>query len=197
MEIKVLSNKQNGENTYIITENGMSAVIDPGVPFNDIINSAENIKYILLTHCHYDHIEALVELKEKTGALVVFSEENNLNNEDVNLSAYVYGKNIGTEPDILVSDGEVLEFLNIKCIKTPGHTSCGMCYLLENNLFSGDTLFRESIGRCDLPTGNFEEIKNSIKEKLYTLSDDVLVYPGHGESTTIGYEKKYNSFVKL
>ena len=197
MEIKVLSNKQNAENTYIITENGVSAVIDPGVSYDEISENAENIRYILLTHCHYDHIDSLLELKEKTGAMIVFSENNNLNNAEINLSSYVYGKNIGTEPDILVGDGDTLEFLNIKCIKTEGHTSCGMCYLLDDKLFSGDTLFRDSVGRCDLPTGNFDMLKSSIINKLYTLPDDVIVYPGHGESTTIGYEKKFNSFVRL
>lgn len=197
MEIKILQNKTNGENTYIITENKRSAVIDPGLDFNEILKNAENIEYILLTHCHFDHIEALIDLKEKTDAKIVFSEVNNLNDENINLSTMIYGKNIGTEPDILVSDGDVLDFLNIKCIKTPGHTSCGMCYLLEDNLFSGDTLFSKSVGRWDLPTGSFKILKNTILEKLYTLPDNTKVYPGHGESTTIGEEKKFNSVIRI
>ena len=197
MEIKILQNRENAENTYIITENERSVVIDPGLDFDEILKNAEKIEYILLTHCHFDHIETLVSLKEKTGAKIVFSDVNNLNNEDINLSKMVYGKNIGTEPDILVSDGENLEFLNIKCIKTPGHTSCGMCYLLENNLFSGDTLFSKSVGRWDLPTGDFKTLKNSILKKLYTLPDETVVFPGHGESTTIGEEKKFNSVIRL
>lgn len=196
MEIIKKVNYENDENTYILTSDGETAVIDPGIKNIKI----DNLKYIILTHCHYDHIEGLRELKEKTGAYVVFSKtgSSNLNDGYTNLSEMVYGKNIGIEPDILVSDGDKIRLGGdeLLCIETPGHTSCGMSYLWEDNLFSGDTLFKNSIGRTDLPTGSFSVLKGSLKNKIYTLSENIKVYPGHGDITDIGYEKKYNSFVR-
>ena len=85
----------------------------------------------------------------------------------------------------------------IKTIHTKGHSKGGVCYLIDNILFSGDTLFKESIGRCDLYGGSFEEIAQSIKEKLFTLDENITVYPGHGDETSIGYEKKYNPYFGL
>lgn len=201
MKIEKIVNYQNDENTYIIKSSTKVAVIDPGCVIEKILDvTGEKIDYIILTHCHFDHIESLCELKEKTGAEIVFSKtgKTNLNNPDVNLSVMVYGKNTGTEPDILVSDGDFLDFdeFKIKCIETPGHTSCGMCYLLENNLFSGDTLFNKSIGRTDFPTGNYSVLEGSVKNKIYTLDDNITVFPGHGDKTSVGDEKKYNSFIR-
>lgn len=201
MKIKKLINFSNDQNTYIISSENECGIIDPGADFKKIEEHIDNeLKYIILTHCHYDHIESLIDLKEKYGAKIVFSKtgKSNLNNPNVNLSKMVYGKNIGTEPDILVSDGDIFKLgnLEIKCIETPGHTSCGMCYLIEDNLFSGDTLFLGSIGRCDLPTGNYSVLENSIKNKLYTLLDNIIIYPGHGDKTTVKNEKLYNSYIR-
>ena len=196
MEIIKKVNYENEENTYILISDGETAVIDPGIKNIEV----KNLKYIILTHCHYDHIEGLRELKEKTGASVVFSKigSSNLNDGYINLSEMVYGKNIGLKPDILVSDGDkiMLGKDEILCIETPGHTSCGMSYLWEDNLFSGDTLFKNSIGRTDFKTGNFSVLEGSLKNKIYKLPENVKVYPGHGDMTDVGYEKKYNSFVR-
>ena len=85
--------------------------------------------------------------------------------------------------------------MNIKVIHTPGHTEGGVCYLIEDNLFSGDTLFRGSVGRTDLFGGNFSKLSDSIKNKLFKLDNDIKVFPGHGPMTTIGYEKKYNEIL--
>lgn len=201
MEIRKIVNISNEENTYILLSGTDVAVIDPGSAYDKITAvSGEKIKYIILTHCHYDHIESLIKLKEKTGAKIVFSKvgKSNLSDGYINLSMPVYGKNLGIEPDILVSDGDIIKLgdENIKAIETPGHTSCGMCYLSENSLFSGDTLFSGSIGRSDLPSGNYSILEGSVRKKLYTLSDEIDVYPGHGGKTTIGNEKKYNSFIR-
>ncbi len=201
MEIRKIVNPANDENTYVLLSGTDVAVVDPGLSYEKITAvSGEKIKYIILTHCHYDHIESLIELKEKTGAKIVFSKvgKSNLSDGFVNLSMHVYGKNLGSEPDVLVSDGDEITLGDekIKAIETPGHTSCGMCYLAGNSLLSGDTLFSGSIGRSDLPSGNYSILEGSVKKKLYTLSDDTEVYPGHGGKTTIGYEKKYNSFIR-
>ncbi len=208
MKIKTLNNFYSNENTYIVydenTKNGV--VIDPGYRDSGILKSASddgiNIKYILITHCHYDHIEYLEQLREKTGAKLVSSENcsNNIGNPDINHSVSGIGITIcAKKSEIILSDGEELNIdgMNIKCIYTPGHTNGGVCYLFNNEkLFSGDTLFLRSIGRSDLPTGNGEKLADSIKNKLYTLDENITVFPGHGEQTTIGYEKKFNMFVK-
>ncbi len=205
METEILNNYFTDENTYIVHNNGEAVVIDPGISDEKIISAAQSlgveIKYIFITHCHYDHIEFLEQLREKTGALLVSGDKGALNVGDpnVNLSLSGLGHEIfAKKSDIVMADNEVKSFCGIdfKCIYTPGHTSCGVCYLAENNLFAGDTLFLRSVGRTDLPTGNVNELTSSIKNKLYTLDDSVRVYSGHGNPTTIGYEKKYNFFVK-
>ena len=119
---------------------------------------------------------------------------------DINFSMSGLGYALSAKSsEIILEDGEefTVDGLKIKCILTPGHTNGGACYLVnDEKLFSGDTLFLRSIGRSDLPTGNGEKLVNSIKNKLYTLDDDIEVFPGHGGATTIGYEKKYNMFVR-
>ena len=105
---------------------------------------------------------------------------------------------IKAEPaDVIISDGDEIKFGNIsmKVITTPGHTKGGVCYLAENDLFSGDTLFLRSVGRCDFPGGDKKELERSIREKIYTLDDDIIVHPGHGNDTKIYYEKRYNMYV--
>ena len=99
--------------------------------------------------------------------------------------------------DIFIKDGDIIKFGNtdIKVIHTPGHTQGGVCYLVDNMLFSGDTIFREAVGRCDLEGGNFEQIVESIESKIFTLPDDILIYPGHGPSSTVGWEKEHNKFL--
>lgn len=208
MKFTSIFNSETNENTYLIydenTKNGV--IIDPGCTMEKIeamINECGvNVSYILLTHCHYDHIMSLIPLKEKTSAKIVTGEacSRNVKNPSVNLSVYGLGYEIkDVNSDIILKDGEslILDGLEIKCIYTPGHTDCCVCYYIENELFCGDTLFLRNCGRWDLPTGDFEALKKSIKEKLYTLPDDTSVHSGHGHDTSIGYEKKYNFCVTL
>ncbi len=207
MEIKVLNNYYTDENTYIVfdekTKNGL--VIDPGYECEGIIKTAQElgveIKYVLITHCHYDHISSLEPLREKTGCKLISSENGSKNvvNPDINLSLHGLGYEINAKKsDIVLKDNEemLLDGLNIKCIYTPGHTNCGACYMINDNLFTGDTLFLRSIGRHDLPTGDGNTLINSIKERIYTLPEEITVYPGHGGKSSVGYEKKFNMFVK-
>lgn len=208
MKIKTLNNFQNDENTYIVfDENSKTGiVIDPGYECGEIIKAAQedniNIKYIFITHCHYDHISALEELRENSGALLVSGDKGSINigDPDINLSLHGLGYYLSAKKsDIILKDNEKMEIdgLFVKCIYTPGHTNCGVCYLVNDNiLFSGDTLFLRSIGRNDLPTGNGSLLEKSIKERIYILDDNIEVYTGHGKSTSIGYEKKFNLFVK-
>ena len=111
---------------------------------------------------------------------------------------YVFGgEGEAVNVDHWVSDGDELCFgeLKFKVLSTPGHTPGSCCYLIENHLLAGDTLFYESIGRCDLPGGSFEVIDSSIKTKIFTLDDNVIVYPGHGMTTDVAHEKQFNPFV--
>lgn len=207
MKYTSIFDNETNENTYLIydenTKNGI--IIDPGCSIEKIykmINeNGVKVKYILLSHCHYDHISSVIPLKEKTGAKIITGDKGNLNigNPKINLTVYGLGYSIDNiNSDIILKDGELTELddLKIKCIYTPGHTDCGVCYLIENHLFCGDTLFLRSCGRWDLPTGNKDILFKSIKEKLYTLPDETVVHSGHGNDTTIGYEKKFNFCVR-
>lgn len=207
MKIKRLNNYHTDENTYLVydedTKEGF--VIDPGYHADGILTAAEEdkiqIRYILITHCHYDHISSLEELRERTGASLISGKKAavNVTDPDINLSLGGLGKRIfAKQPEIILSDGQEFEAGNIKitCIDTPGHTNCSVCYQCGQHLFSGDTLFLRNVGRWDLPTGNESALIESIQQKLYSLEDEIVVHPGHGEDTTIGYEKKFNFYVK-
>lgn len=205
MKIERVVSWENDQNCYIVYNEMMEAlVIDPGEKGEIIYKKAEElgvkIKYILLTHCHYDHIEGLEELRKLTLVKVVSTFECNINiqNLSINLSS-LFGNPITASPaDIIVNDGEVLKCsdMEVKCITTPGHTNGSVCYLIDEDLFSGDTLFLRSVGRWDFPGGDEEILRNSIKNKIYTLDDDITVHPGHGNDTKIHYEKKYNMFIR-
>lgn len=207
MKIIVLENYYTSENCYLVyDENTMDGVvIDPGYKADGIKERADmegiNIKYILITHCHYDHIQYLEEIRSLTNAPLAAGEKGseNIGDPNINLTYSGLGREIYAKPaEKILQDNE--EFfagsLRIKCIYTPGHTSCGVCYLIDNTLFAGDTLFLRNCGRSDLPTGDQMQLALSIRTRLYTLNDDTIVFPGHGNSTSIGYEKKFNFFVK-
>ncbi len=208
MKIKTLNNYLNDENTYIVyDENTLGGiVIDPGYKTDGILKACNDdnikIKYIFITHCHYDHIAYLEELREKTGVKLVSSENAsfNIGKPEINHSISGLGYALSAKKsEIILGDNEefTVDGLNIKCILTPGHTNGGACFLINNEkLFSGDTLFLRSIGRGDLPTGNPYELIKTIENKLYVLNDDIEVFPGHGGKTSIGYEKKFNMFVR-
>ena len=155
---------------------------------------------IVLSHGHFDHIWGVEELRERSGAEVYAyeGEEKLCQDPALNVSAAV-GRSCGITPDHLFRDGEEFEFAGIRgrVIATPGHTGGSCCYYFEEDqiLISGDTLFQESVGRTDFPTGSMSALVRSVKEKLFTLPDETRVYPGHGMMTTIGYEKENNAFV--
>ena len=205
MQIERIVSYSNSENCYLVfDEEKNGIIIDPGSEAEEIealINElGVKVSDILLTHCHYDHIWGLKELKKKLNAKVSSSFEcnQNIQNPNVNMS-FFQERVLKEEPsDNILTDGAILSVgnLKIKAIHTPGHTNGGMCFLIEDHLFSGDTLFLRSIGRCDLPKGDEEALKKSIKEKLYTLDDDIIVHPGHGNDTKIYYEKRYNMYVR-
>ncbi len=155
---------------------------------------------ILLTHGHFDHIMAVDGLVKRTGAKVhaLEQEKQLLEDPQLNASARVH-RPCSVTADMFLKDQETftLAGFQIRVIHTPGHTAGGACYYFPELeiLFSGDTLFLESIGRSDLPTGDGVVLVASIQNKLMTLEDDIQVYPGHGDATTIGHERKYNPFL--
>lgn len=171
---------------------------------NILVNEQLNCVAILLTHGHYDHIGALPELMELVGHKVPIyasaEEEDVLNDPRKNLSTMLSGQMVTVKADILLQDDQEIELLDTKlrCFLVPGHTKGGMCYYFVENgiLFSGDTLFARSIGRSDFPTGDGIKLVKSIKEKLMTLPDETIVYPGHNERTTIGKERNANPFIQ-
>ena len=154
------------------------------------------LKYILLTHGHFDHIAGI----RPNPDIQIFMHEADMNwVSNVNTYMPMMGMPQITIPKIdkFIKDGDIINLgnLKIKVIHTPGHTKGGVCYYVNNTLFSGDTIFRESVGRCDLEGGNFEQIVESIKTKIYTLPEETVIYPGHGKSTTVGWEKEHNFFM--
>ena len=188
-------------NCYIIQdeESKEAMVIDPGgqpEKIIDMLNILEaKLKYIYLTHCHADHIGGVNLIQEKLGGKVLIHSKDaeNLHNDNINLASYIGIDKIFLEADSRVNDNDLIHIGNLefKVIFTPGHTEGSSSLYCENEkmLFSGDTLFRGTWGRTDLPTSCREDILESITKKLIVLPDDTIVYPGHGKSTMIKEEK--------
>lgn len=205
MEFKRLPLGIYQANCYVLYDEKTkeTAIIDPGGDFPVLKSYIEDngllIKYIILTHGHADHIGALKELKDYTGAAICIHMEDHemLNDKSKNYSESIGSGMIEMSADKFFTDGDVLLLgvEELKIIHTPGHSRGGICVYCDGILFSGDTLFACSIGRTDLNGGSYSEIIASIKNKLLVLPEDTAVYPGHGSSTTISIEKEMNPFL--
>lgn len=189
---------------YVYREGSKEALVfDPADAgdqiYQTITRQGFHIAGILLTHGHFDHIWGSKQLRELTGVKIyAYEGEKALcNDAELNVSAQM-GRPYTVEADQYLKDGEEITLSGLTCrlIATPGHTAGSCCYYFEADrvLISGDTLFQESVGRTDFPTGSMSALLRSIKERLFLLPDDVKVYPGHGGMTEIGIEKKYNPF---
>lgn len=194
------------ENCYLVYDPKSleTLVVDPGDDPEKIeaMISTYSLKplAILQTHCHFDHFGAVNSLKRTYGIPVMIHPEEVPNLRLMERERSEYLKNDGpVEVDRNLKANEEFVFgkIRVKVLFTPGHTAGGVCFLVDSNhLLTGDTLFAGSIGRYDLPGGRFETLMKSIKTQLLTLPDETAVYPGHGEPTTIGYEKRYNPFLR-
>lgn len=183
---------------------GRCAIIDPGA-MNDALLAAieeagtSSFDYILLTHCHFDHVGAVSRVKDLTNAPIAIHKDDaaGLRDPYINLSGSLGGrKTLYPEADITFSDGDTFRVgeTPFKVLHTPGHTAGSCCYLTEGMLFAGDTLFHESVGRTDFPGGSMRQMQQSL-QKLLALDGDILVYTGHYDSTTISHERMHNPYV--
>jgi glyoxylase-like metal-dependent hydrolase (beta-lactamase superfamily II) len=196
------------ENCWVVgsRRTGEAICIDPGDQPEEILALARDmgvrIKYIANSHAHIDHILGVAGIHSATGAKFLLHEGDlHLLRNGFKSSAQRFGLDVSQgppDPDLFVKDGDIVEVdgLRLRCIETPGHTPGSVSYYAdEGMLFSGDTLFRGSIGRTDLPGGSLDQEMSSICEKLLVLPDETLVLPGHMEETTVAFEKKHNPFV--
>ena len=208
MKIYTFNKNSMGQNVYLyhceVTNQGV--IIDAGINQTDenalmevILEKAINIKGILITHGHYDHLIGAEKLHNLLHAPIYCHGQDApfLQDPGLNLSNRIAGK-IAITPHHTFNDGDVFTFghCNLKVIHTPGHTPGGVCYYHPEggNLFTGDTLFNGTIGRTDLPQGNHDQLIKNIKAKLKPLPDATVIYPGHGGHSTIGNEKRINQF---
>ena len=187
-------------NSYIISNDKKECIIvDPGLDYKrvaDYIKNKYTPKAILLTHGHLDHIDGILYFMDLP--IYINSKEEDMLYDTNSSLYYMLGRatpfNKGDLNIHYVKNGDTINLIgiNINVLETKGHTKGSLCYFYDKYLFSGDTLFRGSCGRCDFPTGSFSDMKISLKLIMDTFSDDVILYPGHGDSSTI-YEERHNN----
>ncbi|WP_100010662.1 MBL fold metallo-hydrolase [Lentibacillus sediminis] len=206
MERKQLALGPLGTNGYILYQNQEALLVDPGGDAEKVIEFLQEKsltpKAILLTHAHFDHIGAVEELRNEYNLPVYLHEQEAswLANPDENGSSLLIGKEIVTgRPDFSIQPGHIeIASFRFEALHTPGHSPGSISFLFRDQGFivSGDILFQQGIGRTDLPGGDMEKLKKSIRDQLYYLEDSLTVLPGHGPETTIGYERRHNPFVR-
>lgn len=199
MNLKIFVIGPYQSNCYVLYKDFKAMIIDPGFESNELLNFlTENgliVEIIYITHGHIDHVGGVNFLKKNFPKAMVYAPIKD---------RYWYGKNpqMGlfedVKVDIFTKEGDYISFFNylFKVIETPGHSYGSTSLYYNNILFSGDTLFKGTVGRTDLYLSSFADLEHSIKHKLYKLPDKTVVYPGHGPLTTIEFEKKHNYFIK-
>lgn len=184
-------------------ESGEAVIIDPGgdgdMILNAVLEKPWKVTAILNTHAHFDHIAANAAVKRGTGAPLMAPRPDAPYMAQAHISARIYGLEVDSspEPDKLLDDGDEIDLGDekIKVISTPGHTPGGATFVTSIGIFPGDSIFAGSIGRTDLPGGDYDTLIDSIKTRIMSLDDETLIYPGHGPATTVGREREYNPFL--
>lgn len=197
---------QLSANCYIIAfdKGKEAAVIDPGEEAQQVLEVLKlkffKLKYILLTHAHVDHIGGVNELVRATKAKVCLHPQDLelLRSPTGNLSYFVGQRIDVVSPDVELQDGQILKVdgLELEVLHTPGHTQGSVCFLSEDNLFTGDLLFKNSVGRTDLIGSSYQGLVNSLKEKVVKLPDETKIFPGHGPQSILAEEKVNNPYLK-
>jgi len=190
MKIKMVVTGMLGENCWIVSDDdGNAAVVDPGDNagriLDEILRDELKVAWILITHSHFDHVGALAKLHEATGAPVAVHE--------------LEADELPVQADRLLGDGDTLPCgqMTFEVMHTPGHTPGSVVYLCGDAMFSGDTLFWESIGRTDLPGGDFSDMRRTLKKIRELDREDLRIFPGHMQQTTLAYERVHNPFFGL
>ena len=180
-------------NTYLFETASGVAVVDPGGDADKIVAAATRefnkpVKFVLLTHTHYDHTGGVEDL-QRQGAFVY------MHNLELELTKSIFGLFGKVKPDGFVCASKHLDLdgVPVEVLHTPGHSAGSVCYIVGDNLFSGDTLFKEEVGRCDLPSGDFPTMKKSLKQ-IFNLKHSYKILPGHGETSTLDFERKNNRY---
>ncbi len=202
MNIITESQGQLGANCYMVSTDDAALLIDVFTVTDTvrkfIKDNAGKQMLILATHRHFDHVAGIYDARLLSGAAVAIGRQDRagLESREESLSSMFSLPQTEFSPDYLLEDGDVINLgsMAIRVMHTPGHTVGSVCYLLENVIFSGDTLFKQSVGRTDLPTGSREEQLRSLG-KLFSLNGDYTVYPGHDAPTTLSYERSYNPYI--
>lgn len=191
-------------NCYGILTEKAAIVVDPGKYTPELkqflLDNADKTRLILITHAHYDHIGGALQLRRETGVKIAIgkNDEFALSDPAYNLSGVFSAVIPPFNADYTIDDEEEFTVgdITVKAYETPGHTKGGMCYLMGDCLFSGDMLFYETVGRVDLPGGNVTDMKESLDRMMWLFDDDIKVYSGHGDVTTIGHERKFNPYLR-
>lgn len=187
--VKQFTSGQLNNNCYVLVDNTANSgiIIDPGEGCGEVLVFCRELKveYILVTHCHWDHVANLSELRSLTKAKVVVHQDETCW--------------LPVKPDVVIKEDGPLGWGEkiISVIHNPGHSPGGLSYLVAGYVFTGDTLMAGLVGPTEIPGSNRQQLIQSVKQKLFTLEEDLVVYPGHGPATTIGYEKTHNCFPRI